>query len=528
MTQSIQTILADWIEIQIGAHSGVPLLCVSGAQGIGKSTAMHHVKDRFDNRVAILGLDDFYLTRAERAALADQIHPLFAVRGPPGTHDIRFLEETIAALRHATPDSETALPVFDKRIDDRSPRDAWSVFRGRPRGIILEGWCVGALADDMAAMSEPLNSVEANDASGAWRAYQETQLAGPYSALWDSAQAFFHLCAPSFDQVLEWRLQQEATTHGVSEKELPLDKRAWVEDFIQHYERLTRRMLSGQRRSGYMVRVDAARRPHPRLETPLIVASDLDGTLLDHRTYAFEAALPALEQLKAIGSVLVLASSKTAAEMAPLRSQLGFAHCPAIVENGAGRLEPGQTVGALSDADYQAIRRALTAAPQELRQHFEGFGDVSAEHISEITGLSLTAARLAKQRCFSEPGLWTGSADALERFLDHLQGQGIIARQGGRFLTLSFGATKADRLSEIVSAYAPAPIIALGDAPNDVEMLEAAHYAVIVKNTGGAGVGAMRNEVTRNILRTGEEGPTGWNQAVLDILRQLGLAAVEK
>ena len=69
----------------------------------------------------------------------------------------------------------------------------------------------------------------------------------------------------------------------------------------------------------------------------MIVFSDLDGTLLDHETYSFEPARPALDRLKREGHVLVLASSKTAAEIAPLRDAMGFSHCPAIVENGAAR-----------------------------------------------------------------------------------------------------------------------------------------------------------------------------------------------
>jgi mannosyl-3-phosphoglycerate phosphatase len=72
----------------------------------------------------------------------------------------------------------------------------------------------------------------------------------------------------------------------------------------------------------------------------LIVFSDLDGTLLDHATYSWQAAVPALEALKERGIPLILASSKTSAEIAELRAETGFADCPAIVENGAGLLEP--------------------------------------------------------------------------------------------------------------------------------------------------------------------------------------------
>ena len=67
----------------------------------------------------------------------------------------------------------------------------------------------------------------------------------------------------------------------------------------------------------------------------MIVFTDLDGTLLDHETYRFDAALPALETLAARGVPLVLATSKTAAEIGPIRQALGR-DVPAIVENGGG------------------------------------------------------------------------------------------------------------------------------------------------------------------------------------------------
>ncbi|MGA0327631.1 MAG: hypothetical protein ACO3OK_11595, partial [Limisphaerales bacterium] len=41
-----------------------------------------------------------------------------------------------------------------------------------------------------------------------------------------------------------------------------------------------------------------------------VVVTDLDGSLLDHHTYSFEAALPALSVLKEEGIPLILNTSK--------------------------------------------------------------------------------------------------------------------------------------------------------------------------------------------------------------------------
>ncbi len=74
-----------------------------------------------------------------------------------------------------------------------------------------------------------------------------------------------------------------------------------------------------------------------------LVATDLDGTLLDRETYDFAPARPALDALRERGVPLVLVSSKTRAEMEPLAeaSAPGARRAGSVVENGGrGRAWP--------------------------------------------------------------------------------------------------------------------------------------------------------------------------------------------
>lgn len=252
---------------------------------------------------------------------------------------------------------------------------------------------------------------------------------------------------------------------------------------------------------------------------PLLVFTDLDGTLLDHHSYDFSPALPAISALKQMGAGVVLASSKTAAEIAPLRRRLELDAWPAIVENGAGILEPGTDADAGDgDGDYRRLRDALAVLPDEVAGHFRGFGDMSAAEIAATTGLSEPEAARAAARQFSEPGLWHGSDEARDAFLLALQRLGISARSGGRFLTLSYGATKADRMRDLIRRLRPRQTLALGDAPNDVEMLETADRAFIVANPLAPPLPALPGESAGRILRTRLAGPDGWNAAVLGVL----------
>ena len=77
---------------------------LSGCQGSGKSTLVkaiaHVLEDVHHVNAVVLSLDDFYLTKAERELLARTVHPLFATRGVPGTHDLDLLRQTLSEGRN--------------------------------------------------------------------------------------------------------------------------------------------------------------------------------------------------------------------------------------------------------------------------------------------------------------------------------------------------------------------------------------------------------------------------------------------
>ena len=252
---------------------------------------------------------------------------------------------------------------------------------------------------------------------------------------------------------------------------------------------------------------------------PLIVFTDLDGTLLDHDTYSWQSAAPALEKLRALNIPVVIASSKTAAEIAPLRRDIGFANSPAIVENGAGYLPGGQDPKTQTK-DYTRLRAALDTLPEPLRALFRGFGDMTDQEVAQITGLPLPSAAQARQRAFSDPGLFAGTKAELDDFLAALAPLGIHARRGGRFLTLSFGGTKADRMADIAALYGSPPTVALGDAPNDVEMLEAANHGFIIRNDHATPLPKLDGELGGRISRCEKPGPAGWNDSILRLLSE--------
>lgn len=254
-----------------------------------------------------------------------------------------------------------------------------------------------------------------------------------------------------------------------------------------------------------------------------IFFTDLDGTLLDHETYSYKAALPALRELKSRKIPLVLASSKTAAEIAPLRKELGFEHCQAIVENGSGIL-PAHENTPTRERSYDRLTDAVSKLPLALKRRYTGFSQLTAKQVSDLTGLSLSSAELAQKRDFSEPGIWSGNDADKEIFLTALADVGISAQQGGRFLTLSFGANKANQMENLIALHMVAAghkltSVALGDAPNDIEMLEFADIGFIIPTHGPSKIPTLAGEKKHSIKRAGQPGPNGWNQCVLDLIK---------
>ena len=242
--EQIHAPLADWLAAQHAGFGRTLLAGLCGAQGSGKSTAALVIRRLLEAkglRVAALSLDDLYLTRAERLALAKRVHPLLATRGPPGTHDVAMGEAVIASLSQPGP---TAIPSFDKAADDRRPRAAWPVFEGPADVILFEGWCVGAVPQPAEALVKPVNALERDeDQDRVWRRYVNDALAA-YQPLFQRLDKLILLKAPYFPVVERWRGEQEAKLRAAAPAGSRVMTDAEVARFIQHYERLTRAILA--------------------------------------------------------------------------------------------------------------------------------------------------------------------------------------------------------------------------------------------------------------------------------------------
>ena len=255
----------------------------------------------------------------------------------------------------------------------------------------------------------------------------------------------------------------------------------------------------------------------------LIIFTDLDGTLLDHYNYSWQAAHPALERLRQRRIPLILTTSKTADEVAELHHELQL-DTPYIVENGAGIILPGRT-----DNSAHFFGRSypeLTEIVQQLRvensYRFCGFNDFSVAEVMAETGLPEPGARLAKQRLASEPLRWDDSDAALEAFTSDLQKLDLQLLRGGRFYhVLDRQADKGSAVRWLLDDYRRRQAreffsIGLGDGPNDQALLEAVDLAVVIPSLSGLSPQPQGVKT----LHADSPGPRGWNSAILHILKK--------
>lgn len=246
----------------LAGSARVPVFGVSGLQGTGKSTLAAQMVAKAQaqgRRAVVLSLDDLYLPRAERERLAQRVHPLLATRGPPGTHDVALGCALLDALRTGEP---VRLPRFDKLADDRLPMSQGESVDGAVDLVIVEGWCLGAPAEEDAALHTPLNALEREeDPQALWRRYCNAALARDYPALWQRLDGLWFLQPPNFEVVVDWRWQQEQALARTQGRNALMD-RAGVARFVQHFERVSRQVLRTlPALADHVITLDAQRRP---------------------------------------------------------------------------------------------------------------------------------------------------------------------------------------------------------------------------------------------------------------------------
>jgi mannosyl-3-phosphoglycerate phosphatase len=272
----------------------------------------------------------------------------------------------------------------------------------------------------------------------------------------------------------------------------------------------------------------------------ILIFTDLDGTLLDYRTYSFEPALPALKKIKKRKIPLIICTSKTRAEIEVYQRKLKNSH-PFISENGGAIFisedyfriispdlvkKNGYLVRELG-TPYQTLRKKLFEITQKFGHKVRGFGDMSVKEIQEKYGLNSKEAPLAKKREYDEPFYFVTSPDekTLNKIEKEFSKNTLNMFKGGRLFHLTGKNDKGKTVRILKKMYEKewkkkAISIGLGDSLNDLPMLLAVDVPVLVKLHSGKYEERVLRKLKKPFLAKGI-GPKGWNQAVLQLLERI-------
>ena len=269
---------------------------------------------------------------------------------------------------------------------------------------------------------------------------------------------------------------------------------------------------------------------------PLIVFTDLDGTLLDSTTSSADAAADALRVLSRAEVPLVFCSSKTRAEIQLLQQEL-HVHHPFIAENGGALYIPERyfefdvPYGRSSVSGYTVIQfgrpygevtEKLRRASRRSRIPVMSFNEMSVEDVARECGLPLLSARLAKLREYSEPFRIVAAVPGMrQRLQQAVNAEGLGCSAGSLFDLAGFHKDQGLPVRMLTTLYrraiGPAQTVGLGDAIDDLPLLRRVDLPVVVD--GNPSSAELLASVPRAVP-TRMSGPAGWAERVTDIVER--------
>ncbi len=267
----------------------------------------------------------------------------------------------------------------------------------------------------------------------------------------------------------------------------------------------------------------------------LIIFTDLDGSLLNHGDYSWEAARPALNRIRELDIPLVICTSKTRQEVKVIQYEIGI-QGPFIVENGGGIIFPQefraiQIGSAIITDNYRCIPLGLSYARirsfiKEVSKDFSirGFGDMSAEEVSQRTGLPIEKATLAKEREFTEPFILEHEEE-LKSLSKTANLKGFAITRGGRFFhCMGYGNDKGGAVRRVSEAFSrhwqtKAVSMGFGDSPNDFPLLKAVDIPVLIPHEDGN----IEEFDLPGRISAPFPGSRGWNEAALKIIDNMSM-----
>jgi len=267
-----------------------------------------------------------------------------------------------------------------------------------------------------------------------------------------------------------------------------------------------------------------------------LIFTALESALVDARTGSYSAAEESLSQLEQQKIPWVIITSRTRAEIEPLRRKLQHGQ-PFITESGGGIFFPdgyfnvkipgavrnGRYLCIAQGLPYEEVCTALDDIAGECGVGVAGFHHMSPREVADNLGLRPRDAELARNRDFDEPFFFTSADEpAIARFVETANQHGFKVRRGGAFWHFSAGCDPARAVRSVTQLFREAThtkMQAVGIAANaeDIAWLRAVDHAILLPG-GDADSDPAQVGSTKGMTAGDTPGPAGWNAAILNII----------
>ena len=258
-----------------------------------------------------------------------------------------------------------------------------------------------------------------------------------------------------------------------------------------------------------------------RLSSRWWVVTDLDGTLLDH-TYDWAPAETALRWLQQRGIPVIPCTSKTAEEVREFRAAAQLDD-PYIVENGGaihGSSETGEDWEEALGPGWSALKPQLSELARELGEPLQPLDELTDEEGDRLLGLSGERLQQAQRRRWSVPFV-PPSLQIQPRLEAVASGRGLAVVRGNRMCHLLGADVSKGRALKVLKQQVGSPgvkVLALGDSPNDLPLLEVADLAVVVPGPAGPHPELSVNVANGRFQLARDVHGAGWAEAVRRLL----------
>jgi len=267
-----------------------------------------------------------------------------------------------------------------------------------------------------------------------------------------------------------------------------------------------------------------------------LIFTALEGALLNPHTGSFAEAEEALSELDRRQIPLVLLTSRTRAEIEPLRRKLQHSH-PFITESGGGIFFPdgyfnlripgakrsGRYLRVALGRPYEEVSAALDDIAEETGVGVAGFHHMSPREIADNTGLRPRDSEHARDREFDELFFFT-SADgqAIARFVAAASQRGFTARPGKTFWHFSSGCDAARAVRSLTQLFRDATrtklrAVGIGSGKEDLSWLRAVDHAILLPGPDAESAG-LHTSLLKSFTLGDTPGPAGWNASILNIV----------